>query len=129
MPKLSLQGWARIVFTASLVGVAYAMFRPEAPPPVFNQSDKVGHIIGLWLLCLSGRAAFPRLPFWLVWPLCLLLAPGLEYLQQFLQPTRIFSINDVWANGIGVLLALLSWGLFRWFSSRGAKTEVSEAMR
>lgn len=93
--------------------LGYGLFRPEAPPQLFAQSDKALHLLAFAALALTTRLAFPRLPGWPLWSLLLLLAPFLEWLQHHLQPARQFSTMDIAANLLGVMLAWLGWQVLR----------------
>lgn len=108
------------ILCCALLG--YGMFRPESPPELFEQSDKVMHLLAFGGLALSARLAFTRFSGLLLWPVLLLLAPVLEYSQHYFQPVREFSYGDMLANTLGVLLALLSWwvlcGLYRLWRAR-----------
>lgn len=87
----------------------YGMFRPESPPELFEQSDKLLHLLAFGTLALTARLAFARIPGWLLWGTLLALAPFLEWLQHYLQPGRQFSELDIAANLAGVALAWLGW--------------------
>ncbi len=83
--------------------------RPESPPQLFEQSDKVLHLLAFAFLALTAQQAFPRLSGWLLWLLLLALAPSLEWQQHYLQPVRQFSELDIAANQLEVMLAWLGW--------------------
>lgn len=109
MSKPPLRLWAVFGFVVCLAVVLYAVLRPDAPPYFFRHSDKAGHVLGFFALCVSARVAFPRIPFWLFWPFFVAMAPFLEWLQHVLQTTRVYSANDTRANAAGVLVALICW--------------------
>ena len=87
----------------------YGLFRPESPPDLFEQSDKFLHLLAFGTLALTSRLAFAWMPGWLLWGGLLALAPLLEGLQKVMQPARQFGFEDILANVVGVLLALLGW--------------------
>lgn len=91
--------------------LCYGLFRPESPPQLFEQSDKLLHVLAFAALALSARLAFGRVPGWLLWGVLLAFAPVAERLQQLWQPARHFSLHDALANVLGVALALLAWWL------------------
>ena len=97
--------WLLFVVCASLV--AYGIFRASPPPTLFDNSDKVGHLLAFFGLALSARLAMLRVSGWIFWPVLFGLAPLLEYLQGEWLPLREYSIEDSYANGAGVALALL----------------------
>lgn len=97
------------LFVLCCVVLGYGMFRPESPPDLFEESDKVLHVLAFGALALSSRLAFTRLSGVWIWPPLVLLAPVLEYLQHAVQPGRQFSVWDISANVLGVILARLGW--------------------
>ncbi len=99
------------LFIVCTVVLLYGLFRPEQPPKLFENSDKLMHLIAFGGFSLAARLAFLRTPGWLLWGGLLLCAPFSEWLQHQLQPTRQFSLFDIYANLIGVVLAALSWWL------------------
>ena len=101
------------LFVVCCALLGYGLFRPESPPELFDDSDKVLHVLAFAALALSSRLAFVRVPGWALWPLLGLLAPLLEWLQHYVQPLRQFSTADILANLLGVALALLGWLLLR----------------
>lgn len=109
MTSASLRHWATLVFVLSCIAVAWGMFRPEPPAQVFSNSDKVAHLAAFFVLALSGRLAFPRLPEPAFWLGFLFLALGLEYLQGAVRPLRLFSLADAGANALGTALAAAAW--------------------
>lgn len=100
-----------LLFSISLIILLYGLLRPEQPPELFNHSDKLWHLLGFGAVSLAARLAFIRAPAWLLWGTLALCAPLSEWLQHWLQPSRYFSWNDIYANLIGVLLAAIGWWL------------------
>ena len=95
----------KIVFVLISSLVLYAIFRSVPPAQLFNQSDKVGHALAFMLLAYSARAALPKLSSFWLWGTLLILAFVLEYLQGELRPLRVFSVEDVLANILGIVIA------------------------
>ena len=106
------------MFAACCAALLYGLLRPESPPQLFAQSDKVLHLLAFAGLALSARLAFARVPGIVLWGTLLTLAPLLEWLQHALQPSRHFSSLDILANLSGVLLAWLTWMILRVFLRR-----------
>ena len=98
-----------MLFVLCILALGYGLFRPESPPDLFEQSDKVMHLLAFAAVAFSSRLAFQRVTGWPFWGLLLLLAPLLEWLQHRLQPSRQFSEEDMLANLLGVLLGLIAW--------------------
>jgi len=110
------------LFGVYCLALAYGLFRPQMPPDLFENSDKVEHLLAFAALALSARLAFTRFSPWLLWPLLAAMAPLLEWLQHLLQPVRNFSQVDAVANLSGIVLG---WLLFqggvwlkRWLNAR-----------
>src|SRR5690606_21129125 len=99
------------VFLLSAALVIWAIFRPTPPSLLFSHSDKIAHLAAFFVMALSGRFAFPRIPEPVFWLSFLLLAIGLECLQGALRPLRLFSLADALANALGTGLAAAAW---RW---------------
>lgn len=98
--------------------VGYAIFRPEPPGMWFRHSDKVGHVVGFFGLSLIARWTLTTVPGVWFWPLFMVLAGVLEYLQGVLRPQRVASVDDAYANLGGVALAFVLWGIGRFISAR-----------
>lgn len=79
---------------------------------LFEYSDKVGHVLAFCALSLTGRLALFALPKTGFWLPVLLLGFVLEYLQGEVRPLRMFSLEDVYANMVGVLAAWVALELF-----------------
>lgn len=101
------------VFLACAAAVAYGIFRPTTPPQLFHQSDKVGHVLAFLGLSLTAWWAFRQVSWFYFWPVLFGLAPLLEYLQGEYRPLRVYSIDDSYANMVGVAIALLFVGSLR----------------
>lgn len=111
----------RLIFLACVVGIFYGLFRDTPPPKVFDQSDKVGHLLGFAALTLSGLLALPKRwqPVFIV--LTLILAISAEFIQQWLLPGRFYSLKDLYANLAGVGVVLLPWLVWFFFRKRPPK--------
>ena len=101
------QGLRFAVFVLCVTVFCYGVFRPQPPPELFQDSDKLWHVLAFIGLSFSTRLAFPRISGWLLWPALFGLAPLVEGLQQWLQASRHFSLGDIQANLLGVLVSLL----------------------
>ena len=93
-------------FLAVLAVILFTGLRPEPVPQVFDQQDKLHHLLGFAALMFTLRLAFPQ---WRVlWASTASLAAAvLIELAQGLLPNRIASLGDMLANTLGVLLG---WG-------------------
>lgn len=107
-----------ILLVLIILAVGYAIFRPEPPGMWFRHSDKVGHVLGLFSLTLIARWTLTSVSGMWFWPVMVILAGLLEYLQGVLRPLRVASIDDAYANLAGVALAFLIWGIGRFISAR-----------
>lgn len=107
-----------------LAVILFSGLRPEPVPQVFNQQDKLHHMLGFAALVFTLRLALPQ---WrVVWALAASLGAALliEIGQSFL-PNRWASPGDMLANTLGVLLG---WGCshlaYLWYLRRiGVTTE------
>ncbi len=106
---LQLRRVRLLLFMLCATVLLYGLFRPAPPPDLFQQSDKVLHLLAFAALSFTGRAAFPTLSPVLFWGLFLLLGPALEATQHLLQPTRVFSLEDAIANVAGITLGCAAW--------------------
>lgn len=96
-----------VIFLLALAALAYGIFRPTPPERIFENSDKVGHFIAFFGVSFIGRLAIHKIPNWIYWSCWFVLAGLLEYLQGVLQPLRHFSIEDAYANAVGVAISIL----------------------
>ena len=99
------------LFLVCSVILLYGILRPESPPNLFTHSDKYLHFIAFFGFSLVTRFAFCNKGIWLVWLALFLSAPGLEYLQHYLQVSREFSKGDMLGNLSGVVTAFILWKL------------------
>ena len=97
----------RVLFLLCACIVGYGIFRATPPQQLFHQSDKVGHAFALLALSLTAYWAFKGVRWFYFWPVMLGLAPLLEYLQGEWRPLRVYSIEDSYANMVGVAIAFL----------------------
>lgn len=108
-PVMFTSGWRLLPFLACVVALCYGIFRPTPPPEFFAQSDKFLHVCAFAGLAFCARFTFFRSRSVWLWVALLLASVGTEYLQHWVQPTRLFSVYDVMANGLGVMLGLALW--------------------
>lgn len=105
-------------FLAVLAVILFTGLRPEPVPQVFDQQDKLHHLLGFAALMFTVRLAFPQ---WRVfWAITLSLSAAvLIELAQGLIPNRMASMGDMLANTLGVLLG---WGCshlaYQWYLRR-----------
>ena len=95
-----------VIYTALLL---YGLFRPEGPPSLFKNSDKMLHFLAFAGFAFSARLAFARESAWKVWSLIIIWAPISEGLQHQVQSSRYFSWLDIVANLTGVAIGALCW--------------------
>ena len=105
-------------FFAVLAVIVFSGLRPEPIPQVFDQQDKLHHMLGFAALMFSLRLAFSQ---WHVfWSIAASLAvSALIEVAQSLLPNREASLGDMLANSLGVLLG---WGCsylaYQWYLRR-----------
>ena len=98
---------ARLLLALALMVVTWLMLSPAAGQGGIPINDKVAHALVFGLLALLTHASWPERDF--DWRLGLpLLTYGLaiEVIQYFV-PGRFFSLLDLLADGVGILLYLL----------------------
>ena len=99
-----------LIFIICLAILLGGILSPIPPYSPFPHSDKVMHLLGFGAVSLTARMAFIRAPAWLLWSTLLIFAPLSEVLQHIVvSPFRNFSWLDIFANLIGVVLAVMSW--------------------
>lgn len=114
-------------FIAVLAVILFSGLKPEPVPQMFEQQDKLHHLLGFAALMFTLRLAFPR---WrLFWAVLASLGAALAIeIAQGLQPHRTASTGDMLANTLGVLLG---WGCaqltyFWYLRSGAARRETDE---
>lgn len=111
---------------AVLAVIAFSGLRPEPVPQVFDQQDKLHHMLAFAALMFSLRLALPQ---WrVVWAAAASLAAALLIeVGQSLLPNRQASLGDMLANTIGVLIG---WGCsylaYQWYLRRIGVTTKPE---
>lgn len=115
------------IFLAVLCTVLFAGLNPEPVPQLFNQQDKLHHLLGFAALTFSMRLAFARGRFlWLA--LASLAAALLIELGQGFLPQRSASLGDMLANTLGVMLGWAAWRVAQQLSrSRPSAAAPSQA--
>ena len=111
-------GLARGVLLGLLLVGLYIGFRPEPPPYLFTDGDKLLHFAFLFGVVVMARVAFPRLQLPHLTVLALFFAVLLESTQDVLQPTRVFAWEDVIANVSGAICAVIFLVLFSRFRAQ-----------
>ncbi|NBA98239.1 VanZ family protein [Pseudomonas sp. R5(2019)] len=96
---------ASIFIVVSLV-LLDAGLRPQPIPQVFEQEDKIHHLVGFMVLSFTCVLAFPRIRLRWVALSCLTVGIAIEAAQE-LMPLRTASPYDMLANSAGVLLGAM----------------------
>lgn len=114
-------------FLIVLAAILFSGLRPEPVPQVFDQQDKLHHMLGFAALTFTLRLAFPQWrAFWTI--AASLGAATLIEVGQSLLPNRQASLGDMLANTLGVLLG---WGsshlAYLWYLRRIGVTTDPEA--
>ncbi|NQZ33370.1 MAG: VanZ family protein [Oceanospirillaceae bacterium] len=101
------------LFFCCIAVVSWGIFRATPPQELFQQSDKVAHLLAFAGLAFTGRLALVNINGYLYWPAMAVIAMAMEYAQGIFQISRYSSVEDAMANVTGVLLALLVCGVGR----------------
>ncbi|WP_271273502.1 hypothetical protein [Aliamphritea hakodatensis] len=118
MQPRHLRSIAQLVFVLSVAAILAGLFRSTPPQELFPHSDKVGHVAGFLLVALSGYYALPANLTKAFTAVLILLAIGSEYAQASFLPARYFSLQDMFANLSGILIAGI---IIRMHNSSNAK--------
>ncbi len=98
---------------AVMAVILFAGLKPEPVPQVFEQQDKLHHLLGFAALAFTLRLAFPKA--WVIWVLVFSLTVALLVeLGQGFWPNRTASGADMLANTLGVLLGWLASQVLTW---------------
>ena len=97
------------LFAICIAVVSWGVFRAMPPQEIFEQSDKIAHLLAFAGLAFSGRMAMPKLNGHIYWPLITTVAMAMEYTQGLVQASRLSSVEDAIANVMGVAIAMLVW--------------------
>ncbi|WP_338649363.1 VanZ family protein [Pseudomonas sp. ML2-2023-3] len=106
--------WMRsAIFIVVSMVLLDAGLRPQPIPQVFDQEDKLHHLLGFMALSFTCVLAFPRIRLRWVALGCLVIGISIEAAQGVM-PLRTASPYDMLANSAGVLLGLLTaWRMVR----------------
>ena len=98
--------WLRtLLFLAVCAGLLYTGLRTKPIAQLFDQEDKLHHLLGFFALAFSCRLAFLRVKLHWIALGCVLAGVAIEYAQALI-PLRTASLYDALANTIGVVLGL-----------------------
>lgn len=104
----------RCVFGFSLLVLIAAGFWSTPIPYTDPPLDKVVHLLGFTFLSLCMFYAMRIWPIWVSTLLLLLLGIFIELGQKWFLPLRTFSVEDLVANALGVLSAVLIYCVHRY---------------
>ena len=94
----------RIALTAAVAGILILATTPLEYPVVSGFNDKLNHIFAFFVLSLLADFSFPENRFFIGIFLPLMgYGVTIEIIQYFL-PYRMFSLFDVTADAVGILL-------------------------
>jgi VanZ family protein len=102
LPKIS-----QIIFLISIVAIEYLATTSLEIKPLENSWDKANHFIAFFTLYVTLSLGYPKLE--VVKKVALLLAFGLQIeIVQYFLPNREFSLLDVVADGVGIVLGIVA---------------------
>lgn len=117
-----------IPFLIVLAVVLASGLRPEPIPQLFNQQDKLHHLLGFAAFAFTMRLAFPRLHFGWTLLVSVLAAFSIEIAQGAL-PHRTPSWGDMLANLLGVFCGwAVSVPAAMWLRRRQQRLPGAEAV-
>lgn len=102
--------WLRtLLFIVVCAGLLYTGLRSKPIAQLFDQEDKLHHLLGFFALAFSCRLAFLRVKLHWIALGCVLAGVAIEYAQALI-PLRTASLYDALANTLGVALGLaVAW--------------------
>ncbi|MDD5051248.1 MAG: VanZ family protein [Sulfuricurvum sp.] len=105
----------RIAFFIALFSISFLAFLPDYSglPPIVSISDKINHATAFLVLFILYRNAFKHTFKRIVFSL-IAYAVFIEAVQFFL-PTRSASVEDIFADSIGLLIGMF---LVRWIEKK-----------
>ena len=98
----------QVVLFLSLAAILYLATTSQSYPIPSSDNDKINHLIAFAELTIVTRLAWPRLVFYWYVPALLGFGFALEAIQATL-PYRDFSLADVGADVLGILIGMLPW--------------------
>ncbi len=103
----------RISLTAAVAGILILATTPLEYPVVSGINDKLNHIFAFFVLALLASFSFPEKKFFssIFLPL-MCYGMAIEIIQHFL-PYRMFSLFDVAADALGIVLYWISLPLLQ----------------
>ena len=101
----------QISFFICLFAIEYLATTTISIPAVENSWDKANHFIAFFVLYTLLYFAYKRYSTFLKIALLLLFAIQIEVVQYFI-PNRYFSLLDVFADGIGILIAIIVLSIY-----------------
>lgn len=121
MTLLHFQPLWRLGLLLSVIAIGFLATTSSDYPVPSAPSDKVNHLVAFLELTIVTRLAWPNLRA--IWYVPALLGFGLsiEIVQANL-PYREFSLADVAADGVGILVGLLPWP-----GTRSGKRDVRDS--
>ncbi|SRR5690606_9880131 len=124
--RLPMNYLRALPFLVVFAVILFSGLRPEPVPQVFDQQDKLHHMLGFAALTFTLRLAFPQWrAFWTI--AASLGAALLIEIGQSLLPNRQASLGDMLANTLGVFLG---WGCshlaYLWYLRRIGITTTPE---
>jgi len=94
----------RIALAAAVTGILILATTPLEYPVVSGFNDKLNHIFAFFVLSLLADFSFPENKFFpAIFLLLMSYGLGIEIIQHFL-PYRMFSLLDVTADAVGIIL-------------------------
>ncbi len=94
----------RITLVVSLLLITFLATMELELPAITSVDDKFGHVLAFLYLALLVDYSFPASRFNLLKVMLLLLYGVVIELIQYFIPHRMFSLLDLLANGIGVVI-------------------------
>ncbi len=101
----------KVLFLGTLFFISWQTLTPQPLQPLTVVNDKIGHISAFFALMFLFKQGWKSISFTIAFILLLNYGIGIEILQYFI-PGRSFSIADMFADALGLLLGI---GLSQYF--------------
>jgi len=98
---------SQVIFVICIVAIEYLATTSLEIKPIQNSWDKANHFIAFFTLYVTLSLGYPKLEVFK--KVALLLAFGLQIeIVQYFLPNREFSLLDVFADGVGIVLGIVA---------------------
>jgi len=110
--KQNFNTYAKISFLVTLIAIEYLATTTLEIKPLQHTWDKANHFIAFFTLYILLSSSHPTLSSYAKFSLLLLFGLHIEIVQYFI-PNRDFSLFDVFADSIGIMIGYITYTLIK----------------